>query len=66
MPAPSNEQKSHDLAVAFAAAEYNNELKRRNIDMQNEKPQKGIDVFVFLYKQALQDFKRSSSYFSGD
>jgi len=43
------DQKVHDLAVAFAAAEYNNEVERRQIEL--EAAQQGISIFLFLYEQ---------------
>jgi len=59
----TKEQKIHDIAIAFAAAEYQNEIERRRMTL--EKAQQGLHVFVFLYERALEDLKRSKQYLDG-
>ena len=61
----TKEQKIHDLAVAFATAEYSNELKRQEFDT-SEAAQKGSLVFLSLYKGALIDFDRDQRNFPDD
>jgi hypothetical protein len=53
----TKEQKIHDLAVAFATAEYSNGLKRQEVDT-SEAAQNGSLIFLSLYKGALVDFER--------
>jgi hypothetical protein len=53
----TNEQKCHDIAVAFAAAEYQHEIERRHTTL--EAAQQGASIFLFLYERALEEFKRS-------
>ena len=57
---PTKDQKAHDLAVAFAVAEYENELKRRHdkSDVTIDAPQQKSLVFHFLYDNAIKDFKK--------
>jgi hypothetical protein len=62
-----DKQKTHEFAIGFAAAEYNNEINRRREKGETfEKPQQGVPVFLYLYEQAFKDFKRSPHCISDD
>jgi hypothetical protein len=54
-------QEVHELAIAFATAEYENELARRKME-SIEAPQQRASMFYFLYTMALQDFMSSAGY----
>ena len=55
------DQKIHDLAVSFAAAEYKDEIARQLADPDTsavyESAQQRSFVFISLYRNAVKDFK---------